>query len=59
MNEKENAVTEVGEVGLPEDLARADLYGLIARLFHLPPDQELLNQIAADEAGAAGDDDHG
>jgi TorA maturation chaperone TorD len=37
----------VGEVGLPEDLARADLYGLIARLFHLPPDQELLNQIAA------------
>ena len=47
MNEKENAVTEVGEVGLPEDLARADLYGLIARLFHLPPDQELLNQIAA------------
>ena len=47
MNEKENAVTEVGEVGLPEDLARADLYGLIARLFHMPPDQELLNQIAA------------
>ena len=47
MNEKENAVTEVGEVGLPEDLARADLYGLIARLFHLPPDQELLNQISA------------
>jgi TorA maturation chaperone TorD len=44
---KENSVTEVGEVGLPEDLARADLYGLIARLFHLPPDQELLDQIAA------------
>lgn len=43
----ENALTEVGEVGLPEDLARADLYGLIARLFHLPPDQELLDQIAA------------
>jgi TorA maturation chaperone TorD len=37
----------VGEVGLPEDLARADLYGLIARFFHLPPDQELLDQIAA------------
>jgi TorA maturation chaperone TorD len=34
-------------VGLPEDLARADLYGLIARFFHLPPDQELLDQIAA------------
>lgn len=46
-NAKENSVTEVGEVGLPEDLARADLYGLIARLFHLPPDQTLLDQIAA------------
>lgn len=47
MSAKENAVTEVGEVGLPEDLARADLYGLIARFFHIPPDQELLDQIAA------------
>lgn len=47
MNTKENPSTEVGDIGLPEDLARADLYGLIARLFHLPPDQELLNQIAA------------
>nr|WP_315128613.1 molecular chaperone TorD family protein [uncultured Polynucleobacter sp.] len=44
---KEGASTEVGDVGLPEDLARADLYGLIARLFHQPPDQELLDQIAA------------
>ena len=44
---KEAASTEVGDVGLPEDLARADLYGLIARLFHQPPDQELLDQIAA------------
>jgi hypothetical protein len=41
------AVTTVGDEGLPEDLARADLYGLIARLFHQAPDQELLNQIAA------------
>jgi len=41
------AVTTVGDEGLPEDLARADLYGLIAQLFHQPPDQELLNQIAA------------
>jgi TorA maturation chaperone TorD len=32
---------------LPEELARADLYGLIARLFHQAPDQELLNQISA------------
>ena len=47
MSEKETAATEVGDVGLPEDLARADLYGLIARFFHLPPDQELLDQIAA------------
>ena len=44
---KDNATTEVGDVGLPEDLARADLYGLIARFFHLSPDQELLDQIAA------------
>ena len=38
---------EIGDEGLPEDLARADLYGLIARFFHLPPDQALLDQIAA------------
>jgi len=44
---KEIASTEVGDVGLPEDLARSDLYGLIARFFHFPPDQELLDQIAA------------
>jgi len=44
---KDNASTEVGDVGLPEDLARSDLYGLIARFFHLPPDQELLDQIAS------------
>lgn len=57
MSTKEHAVTEVGEVGLPEDLARADLYGLIARFFHIPPDQELLNQIAAtaDQQEAAED----
>jgi len=44
---KENLSAKVGDVGLPEDLARADLYGLIARFFQMPPDQELLNQIAA------------
>ena len=44
---KDNPSTEVGDVGLPEDLARADLYGLIARFFHLPPDQALLDQVAA------------
>jgi TorA maturation chaperone TorD len=56
---KEGTTTEVGDVGLPEDLARADLYGLIARLFHLPPDQELLDQIAAsipDDQEAQADD---
>ena len=44
---KDSSSTEVGDVGLPEDLARADLYGLIARFFQMPPDQELLDQIAA------------
>lgn len=44
---KEITSTEVGDIGLPEDLARADLYGLIARFFQLPPDQALLDQIAA------------
>ncbi|WP_068321751.1 TorD/DmsD family molecular chaperone [Polynucleobacter yangtzensis] len=44
---KENLIAEVGDVGLPEDLARADLYGLIAQFFQSPPDQELLDQIAA------------
>ena len=44
---KEITSTEVGDIGLPEDLARADLYGLIARFFQLPPDQVLLDQIAA------------
>lgn len=46
-NDTESLSTEVGDIGLPEDLARSDLYGLIARFFHLPPDQELLDQIAA------------
>lgn len=44
---KERITAEVRDVGLPEDLARADLYGLIARFFQMPPDQELLDQIAA------------
>ena len=44
---KEGTPTAVGDVGMPEELARADLYGLIARLFHQAPDQELLNQISA------------
>lgn len=31
----------------PEDQARADFYALLARLFYAPPDQELLNDLAA------------
>lgn len=54
---KERITAEVRDVGLPEDLARADLYGLIARFFQMPPDQELLDQIAAtaDQQDAAND----
>jgi TorA maturation chaperone TorD len=29
----------------PEDVARATFYGLIARLFYAPPDQQLLGQL--------------
>ena len=50
---KEKNAIEVGEIGLPEDLARADLYGLIARFFYQPPDQELLDQIASSAADEA------
>jgi TorA maturation chaperone TorD len=41
----------------PEDAARADFYGLIARLFYAPPDRALLAALAgADEIAAqAGD----
>ena len=39
----------------PEDMARAAFYGLIARLFYAPPDQQLLGQLlhmkAFDDAG--------
>jgi TorA maturation chaperone TorD len=37
----------------PEEQARADLYGVLARLFYAPPDAALLKALA--EAGAAGD----
>jgi TorA maturation chaperone TorD len=55
---KEHVATEVGDVGMPEDLARADLYGLIARLFYQPPDQELLDQISASVPEVDKDDTH-
>lgn len=42
----------------PEDQARADLYGLIARLFYAPPDGQLLSELlharAFDDAAAGG-----
>lgn len=34
----------------PEDQARANHYGLIARLFYLPPDQQLLGEILSTAA---------
>ena len=37
----------VGEIGLAEDLARADLYGLLAALLHQPPSQDLLDRMAS------------
>ena len=49
--------TELSKEGLAEDLARADLYGLLATLFFEPPNQTLLDQIAASskpEGGQAG-----
>ncbi len=58
LRKEENAI-EVGEIGLPEDLARADLYGLIARFFYQPPDQELLDQIAASAADEASQSSEG
>ena len=49
---------ELSKEGLAEDLARADLYGLLATLFFEPPNQILLDQIVASgkqEGGQAGD----
>ncbi len=41
---------------LDEEVARAELYGLLSRLWYAPPDAELLGalQVAATEAPAAG-----
>ncbi|HEX5612158.1 MAG TPA: molecular chaperone TorD family protein [Burkholderiales bacterium] len=35
------------EILSPEDQARADLYGLLARLFYEPPDAQLLRSLAS------------
>ncbi len=48
MTKKELEQTpELSKEGLAEDLARADLYGLLASLFFQPPDQTLLDQVVA------------
>ena len=43
----------------PEDLARADVYALLARLFYSGVDAELLHRIAAATAFTAAGEDHG
>ena len=42
----------------PEDRARANLYGVIGRLFYAPPDPNLLAEISRGEQGGEGQD-HG
>ena len=46
---------ELSQEGLAEDLARADLYGLLASLFFQPPDQVLLDQIKDSENSVTSD----
>ena len=42
---------QAGDAGLaPEDAARAGIYGLLARLFFAPPDQQLVGQILRAQA---------
>lgn len=43
----EQGPTEVGNIGTAEDLARADLYGLLAAFYLKAPEQEFLNLITA------------
>jgi TorA maturation chaperone TorD len=38
----------------PEDEARANLYGLLARLFYVPPDEHLLSELRLAAAPATG-----
>ena len=46
--------TSVSADGLEEDVARADLYGLLASLFYTAPDDDLLHRIAASAAYGSG-----
>jgi len=43
----EQGPTEVGNIGIAEDLARADLYGLLAAFYIKAPQQEFLDLITA------------
>jgi TorA maturation chaperone TorD len=43
----------------PEEVARANFYGLLARLFYAPPDAALLHAIASADEGAADDEIEG
>lgn len=43
----------------PEEVARANFYGLLARLFYAPPDAQLLQAIAAAEDAVDEDDEGG
>lgn len=43
----------------PEEVARANFYGLLARLFYAPPDAALLRAIASADEGAAEDEIEG
>ena len=47
-------VTALSADGLEEDVARADLYGLLAALFFKAPDDDLLHRIAASAAYGSG-----
>lgn len=49
-------ITELSSDGLEEDVARADLYGLLAQLFYKAPDDDLLHRIAASAAYGSGSD---
>jgi len=40
----------------PEDQARANVYGLLARLFHAAPDAQLLGELLNAAAGSGGDE---
>jgi TorA maturation chaperone TorD len=39
----------------PEEAARANLYGLIARLFYAPPDEQLISELLQPAGAEAGD----